>query len=471
MHTSASRLRRAAPVDANHDHSRAELAAPAYDRPSLAVSGLAVAPKAAESDAGTPAPSGLMVGRADDPAEHEAEATGARVLDALRRRALESESAPVLASTASRIARAGASGGREGGSVSTGTEQAIADVAARGGRPIPAVLRSPIERVMGADFSSVRLHSGPDSNALNAEVGAQAFTLGNDIFLGANAPALNSDAGVELLGHELTHAVQQRSAPATPVRRKLDEKQLTDMGKELGIEGKISAVEVPKDKKFRTTTKFSAYPDGSTMNLSPEIAGKSILELNYPGWETNPEYDADWKEYYGSEPATSVTDGLGGGAYNHMMDLVVLREPYTEPELVHEMGHKAQNEAGINADTASVLFLEYQNVLLHQNMNWWMRKEGAEPPRLQYSSTGISTAAIQKSFKISKPAQVTPEIWAEFKQQAGAALHHTHPEASGVLDSLDSLLGGRYAEERDAKGTFEQQAKFNLIAEYCTSRG
>jgi hypothetical protein len=228
---------------------------------------------------------------------------------------------------------------------------------------------------------------------------------------------------------------------------------------------------VPKDKKIKTTTKFTDYPAGSVMNLPAELATKSIILLNFPDWDTNPEYDDDFKDYYRTQPATAVTDGLGGGAYNHKMDLVVLREPYTEPELLHEMGHKAQNEAGINADTASVLFLEYQNVMSHQNMPWLHREEGAEPPRLMYSSTGISTAAVNKAFKITNALQMTPEIWEEFMKQAVTALHHTHPAAQDVLDSLDATLTGRYAEESDAKGTYENQVKFNLMAEYCTQRG
>jgi hypothetical protein len=437
----------------------------------LAISGVALGPGLAYGHAeAAPARPGLVVGRADDPAEHEAEAAGARVVAALRRRGMQS-GGPRIQPTGPRVARAGVSGGFAGGPVSAETEQAIAGAAGRGGQPLHDSLRRPMEDVLGADFSGVRIHSGPESSGLNAEVGAQAFTVGHDIFLGGGAPDLESEAGLELLGHELTHTIQQQAAPVAPVQRKIDEAAVKAMAISLGVKKRVSAVEVPKDQAIKTTTPFSDYPAGSVMDLPAELAAKSIILLNFPDWETNPDYDDEFKGYYRTQAATAVTDGLGGGAYNHTMDLVVLREPYTEPELLHEMGHKAQNEAGINADTASVLFLEYQNVMSHQNMPWLNRKDGAEPPRLMYSSTGISTAAVNKAFKITKALQMTPEIWGEFMKQAVTALHHTHPAAKDVLKSLDVTLTGRYAEESDAKGTYANQVKFNLMAEYCTQRG
>ncbi len=65
---------------------------------------------------------------------------------------------------------------------------------------LPNNLKSGIENVTGHDMSDVRVnYNSPAPAALNA----QAYTQGNDIAL---APAPSN----ELLGHELTHVVQQR---------------------------------------------------------------------------------------------------------------------------------------------------------------------------------------------------------------------------------------------------------------------
>lgn len=77
---------------------------------------------------------------------------------------------------------------------------------AGGGAPLPDGLRAQMETFFKADFSSVRVHVGPEAPA----VGALAFTTGSRIFF---APGQYQPATVQgrvLLGHELAHVVQQR---------------------------------------------------------------------------------------------------------------------------------------------------------------------------------------------------------------------------------------------------------------------
>jgi hypothetical protein len=74
------------------------------------------------------------------------------------------------------------------------------------GRPLESGIRQTMERFFDADFSGVRVFEGPTAPS----VGALAFTLGDEVHF---APGLYDPAsreGVELLGHELTHVVQQR---------------------------------------------------------------------------------------------------------------------------------------------------------------------------------------------------------------------------------------------------------------------
>lgn len=75
-----------------------------------------------------------------------------------------------------------------------------------GGQPMPEAVQAKMESAFGTDFSGVRVHEGPRSEAL----GAVAYTQGNDIHFSPGAYQPNSQSGQELLGHELTHVVQQR---------------------------------------------------------------------------------------------------------------------------------------------------------------------------------------------------------------------------------------------------------------------
>jgi hypothetical protein len=63
-----------------------------------------------------------------------------------------------------------------------------------------------MERYFGTDFSDVRVHVGNDA----ASIGALAFTLGSDIYFAPEQYQPHTLYGRELLGHELTHVLQQR---------------------------------------------------------------------------------------------------------------------------------------------------------------------------------------------------------------------------------------------------------------------
>jgi hypothetical protein len=101
--------------------------------------------------------------------------------------------------------------GAAGGELDSATEAGI-EAARRGGTPMPQGVRRQMEVAFGADFSAVKLHKGEKAENLNHRVGALAFTVGSDIFLGRSAPAVSSPAGQELVAHELAHVVQQGGA-------------------------------------------------------------------------------------------------------------------------------------------------------------------------------------------------------------------------------------------------------------------
>ncbi|AKU14566.1 hypothetical protein AzCIB_4680 [Azoarcus sp. CIB] len=91
------------------------------------------------------------------------------------------------------------------------TEQRIA--ARRGqGAPLDPDLRAQLESQLGRDLSAVRIHTDAEADAMCVEMHARAFTVGNDVYFAAGSYAPESDAGLELLAHELTHVGQQAEA-------------------------------------------------------------------------------------------------------------------------------------------------------------------------------------------------------------------------------------------------------------------
>jgi hypothetical protein len=84
-----------------------------------------------------------------------------------------------------------------------------------GGSPLPDDVRGKMEVGFGADFSDVRVHADSPASALNHQIQAKAFTLGQHIYVGAGQYNLGSESGQRLLAHELTHVIQQGGASAS----------------------------------------------------------------------------------------------------------------------------------------------------------------------------------------------------------------------------------------------------------------
>lgn len=82
------------------------------------------------------------------------------------------------------------------------------------GAPLSREVRNEMSNSIGADFSNVRIHTGEKAAALSNDLGAQAFTHGNDVYFNSGKYDTDSSAGKHLLAHELTHVVQQGAAPA-----------------------------------------------------------------------------------------------------------------------------------------------------------------------------------------------------------------------------------------------------------------
>ncbi len=80
-----------------------------------------------------------------------------------------------------------------------------------GGQPLEESAQAHIGEATGHDFSGVRVHTSPEADALSRQLGAKAFTTGQDVFFHKGAYEPHSTAGQELIAHELTHVAQQGS--------------------------------------------------------------------------------------------------------------------------------------------------------------------------------------------------------------------------------------------------------------------
>ncbi len=206
----------------------------------------------------------LTVGPADDAFEREAD----RIADSVQRSAhknvrenrREEDELPQPATdapTISRVQRTAAPVGPDGGALAGDLESRIRRTQSSGSA-LPSAVRGAIEPQLGADLSSVKVHTDSHAVQLNRELGAKAFTHQNHIYYGAG----QSPGDLKLTAHEAVHTVQQgavrRTSDDGAVQRAMPTGVIQRKGFFDWIKGMFSK------KKAAPTTKTTGEGTGKT---------------------------------------------------------------------------------------------------------------------------------------------------------------------------------------------------------------
>ncbi|WP_369387699.1 DUF4157 domain-containing protein [Streptomyces sp. CG1] len=156
------------------------------------------------------------------------------------------------------------------------------------GHPLDPGVRRELEARLGHDFSRVRVHTDEDSAALADLVGADAVTVGQEIFFRKGAFRPGTEDGRRLLSHELLHTVQ---APDQPGRLRA--------GRDFG------GVSLPTDAIEQQAEQGARGAEAG----QPEVTRDSSAT---PGWLRYARVDADRLRSERLDPATLV-DRLTAG--------------------------------------------------------------------------------------------------------------------------------------------------------------
>ncbi|MDV6289366.1 DUF4157 domain-containing protein [Streptomyces sp. UP1A-1] len=268
--------------------------------------------------------------------------------------------------------------------------------------PLPGAFLSQAKAFYRNDrLSEGRVHDNPTAQRATAALGAQAMTVGKDIFLGpsavgntrilaheashldknlrgvretgndngagvtvtdpgqdseraaetdgaafeagaSTAPSVVAQRAVGAHGGERDGAVQ-RSTGATKavVQRALDTALIASATETLGIARAVKIVEVPPG--VRADVPFGKYPDGCVVGLSAADKELTVQQVN--GWHD------------GSTPASEVVAQAGGGGYLAQYGIIltnsVAEGGYTVAQTIqHEMGHLKQHQDGFDVNMA-----------------------------------------------------------------------------------------------------------------------
>ena len=94
-------------------------------------------------------------------------------------------------------------------------------IISNGGHSLDSSTRNFMEPKFGYDFSKVKIHNDSAAHQSATDMNARAYTHGNNIVFGAGQYQPGTQAGKQLLAHELTHVVQQNGIPSAVQRKPL----------------------------------------------------------------------------------------------------------------------------------------------------------------------------------------------------------------------------------------------------------
>lgn len=159
------------------------------------------------------------------------------------------------------------------------------------GEPLDSRVRFQMERSMGTDFESVRIHRDATAARLNGMLSARAFTNRDDIYFNQSQYHPESQGGKRLIAHELAHVAQQRSIPGLQsklrdagTRSKYEQEADAAAAKALTSKTGVAGENIAVDEKNQVTPqkqrKSGAESPATTLStLTEPMGGKSVSAM------------------------------------------------------------------------------------------------------------------------------------------------------------------------------------------------
>lgn len=189
------------------------------------------------------------------------------------------------------------------------------------GQKMEKSTQNEMESGFGTNFSNVTIHTDSNAVQMSEELGAHAFTHGNDVYFNNGKYNPNTKEGKHLLAHELTHTVQQ-----------------TGMIQKSAIENHPENLQNPENPFFKNNPPLEKANDNEMLITTGHKGGYvEELQTGLLEWRQDslPKYGADGD--FGSETKNAVLnfqieknlkgkDGIVGPETMGTLDNVVLEK-------------------------------------------------------------------------------------------------------------------------------------------------
>ncbi|MBL4704548.1 MAG: DUF4157 domain-containing protein [Flavobacteriales bacterium] len=164
-----------------------------------------------------------------------------------------------------------AKGDSKSTNTNSGLEGKLANSKGRGSA-LSGTEKKEMESGFGTDFSHVNIHTDDQAAQLSQDLGARAFTHGNDVYFNKGEYNPTSNDGKKLLAHELTHTIQQKGKGSNKglnnaVQAKTQKKNNT----------------VPFNVEFSNQSKIAFYSTTNEPNITVTLFIEDTTARGAPG--------------------------------------------------------------------------------------------------------------------------------------------------------------------------------------------
>ncbi|HAB15421.1 MAG TPA: hypothetical protein DCE44_03115, partial [Verrucomicrobiales bacterium] len=279
------------------------------------------------------------------------------------------------------------------------------------GAPLTDGIRSRVEPVLGADLSSVRVHTSTAAQATAAQLQAKAFTHRNHIWLG---PGQSPD-DQRLLAHEATHVVQQEGAPGL-VQRQPD----LDAGATSGVPS-----EIVSEGRSLTDDRIAMRNEHESLSHPVLAAAASLRRPNQHASSNDRAGDYGAASRVDDSSASGTPRFLTGGSpapqIQHELAHVVQHGPGSAPRIQRQgetssPGETPSDEPQVSeaSEASQHMHRQYPRLAEALTLGQWTHIVLAAEARARKQEAGEATTAESSEVSIQVPLNTILEPAARF---------------------------------------------------------
>lgn len=301
---------------------------------------------------------------------------------------------------------------------------------------MPHLVQRKMESSFGEDFSDVNIHA---NSSQSKDLNAHAFAKGNDIHFATGMYNPESQKGQELLGHELTHVVQQRQGRVQPTAQKKGvginddaglEKEADEMG-EKAAKGETTSVQNGAPFSIQKSDADKVEIQAGSIALAGEGGMNEVRNIHFPL----------------NSPSSGVTLGKGYDMGTRTKEDI--KDNLIEAGVPEDQATKISEAAGLKGSDAKQFVIDKKQsigkisevaVLNLFNAEWTKMKATTKSFATSNRNSGGNARSREvKEGKTAGTYVLTSEEW-----------DNLHPALSDLLTDM-KYHGGYYAYDRIAK--------------------